>query len=370
MKILVADSVYPSALTSLRDRSEESSVDESLRNLGSGAPYKSAFELLGHEVDRVVVNRRLLDFDVSHSLRNMIELTRPEAIARVPILGARLLSSGPLVKELAVATKALRPDLIYVLNPNLFPYQALDEIRQENKEIFIAAQISSPLPPGEFLRGYDVVFSALESNLRKLREIGVRAERTNLGFENQSLIQPIEWLKRTKDVSFIGSVGRHHKSSTLPLLKALDEAGVELNIFSPQSANFFRRNGLSHRYRGLAFGNEMLRVLADTKIALNRHAKFADATVLNLRSFEATGMGAALLTENTLAAKTVFGQGAALLYESPSDAAALAKRFLYDEGVLSKIAARGREITLDRHSLKAQCRDVIEKISSIRKYHG
>ena len=50
-------------------------------------------------------------------------------------------------------------------------------------------------------------------------------------------------------------------------------------------------------YKGEAWGLEMYRALAAAKIALNRHIDVAEGHANNMRLYEATGMGAALLTE-------------------------------------------------------------------------
>ena len=60
----------------------------------------------------------------------------------------------------------------------------------------------------------------------------------------------------------------------------------------------------SARHHGEAWGLDMYRVLARTQVAVNRHGDIAEGYANNMRLFEATGVGALLLTESAATCRT------------------------------------------------------------------
>src|SRR6185369_9585100 len=60
---------------------------------------------------------------------------------------------------------------------------------------------------------------------------------------------------------------------------------------------------------GQAFGRSMYEILGRSKVTLNVHAAWAGPDANNLRLFEATGMGAALVTEEAQNLSDLFEPG-------------------------------------------------------------
>ena len=357
MKILVLDTLYQEALESF---TETSGFDLPDRLGGSGGDYVRAFLELGHQAHRVIANSpRGLYVDGKIAGIPFVN-KRPEAISRIPVVGNIILSNSDLAKNLLQAVQTFEPDLLYVLNPNVFSESVLTRVRELAPDIKIVGQISSPLPPTTFLRGYDRIFSMLEKNLRDLSKKQVEASRTQLAFIDRG-ISPKPFNQRGINIAFIGSIGRHH-SNTIPLLREISRSVDGLQIYSPRPKSFFEAHGLGQNYVGTVFGLEMLKVLADTRIVVNRHAKFADDTSLNLRAYETAGMGAALLTEKTSASSEVFGDSGALLYESNIHAGQLARDILGQGADLMNIAIEGHRRVIKHHTLDRRLSEVLKEV--------
>jgi spore maturation protein CgeB len=78
------------------------------------------------------------------------------------------------------------------------------------------------------------------------------------------------------------------------MLEAASEV-VDLNIFGYGSGLLPQR--LSRLHKGEVWGKNMYRVLARSLVTLNRHIDVAGAFANNMRLYEATGMGACLMTD-------------------------------------------------------------------------
>lgn len=361
-RVLVVDTLYKEAISNFTPGLAQDFTES---GLGSGGDYTQAFRSAGAVTYRLVANAISAGDLKAYGKLDHALASRPEAVARIPILGPKMLENSRIAKNLLLAVREIRPNLIYVLNPNIFTRNTLELVRSFDSTVKIFSQISSPLPPGIFMEGYDLVFSILQKNIDRMVEDGIPAQKTSLAFASKQ-IRPKPFHERKMGATFVGSVGRHHRSSTLPLLRAISETGVDLNIFSPQSLGVFKRAGLGNHYRGTVFGKEMFEVLADSKITINRHARFADNQSLNLRSFEASGMGSALLTERTKASQKVFGTKGALLYRNPQDAANLVSQYLSEPKALESIAIKGHKIVLENHRLETRASEVLKKLAELK----
>ncbi len=101
------------------------------------------------------------------------------------------------------------------------------------------------------------------------------------------------------------------------------------------------------------YGIDMLRLLAQSRITLNRHTDAMGASFGNMRAFEATGMGACLLTDA--------GPNVAGLYEPDAEivtyasAAEAAEKMAYlrdNDATRAAIAKAGQARTLNEHTAR------------------
>lgn len=111
------------------------------------------------------------------------------------------------------------------------------------------------------------------------------------------------------------------------------------------------------------FGSEMLRVLSSSKITFHRRADSVDGCAGAMRLFEATGMGAMLLTDEDSDIRQVFEPGVEIVtYSSYEDCVEKIRYYLKHEKERELIAAKGQERTFRDHSLNARYSFIAEKI--------
>jgi spore maturation protein CgeB len=167
------------------------------------------------------------------------------------------------------------------------------EVKARTPVVLCGQHAATELQPDEDWTVYDLVISSFPPTVRWLLERGVRTEMIRLGFDPSALCVG-EGSRRDVSVSFVGSFLNIHRGRT----RFLDElaATVPLTIWGEPPNEGFSDSRLAKCWAGRAWGVDMYRVLRRSRITLNHHgdvAPFAN----NMRLYEATGMGALLITD-------------------------------------------------------------------------
>lgn len=372
MKILFVDTLYSSVLDGLGYFSAPSQED-SFENLSqtlkeqkfaAGDMFASELENLGHQVSVFYVNSLRSQAAWSKSTLGQSIAIRPvkwrhwQLFSRIPIFGQFLHSRSELVTVLMDQIKTTKPDIVYVLNINFLNQKLVRNIKSIGS--LVVGQIASPLPPKQMLIEYDHIFSAHPGQVKHFLELGISSSWLPLAFDSEHYerIKKEGWPERKRDVTFVGTFGRHQKN-TAPLLTALAKEIPTLEIFTFASAKKLKKFGLDKNFRGKAWGAKMHRIFAESKIVINRHGAVADGYSVNYRLFEGTGMGALVLTELGKNTSDLFVPGKEILtYDSLDDAVKVTKKALSDFKHYSKVAKAGQQRTLTQHTFKRRARDL------------
>jgi spore maturation protein CgeB len=281
-----------------------------------------------------------------------------QLLSRIPLFGQFLHSRSELVSVLMNQIKTTKPDVVYVLNINFLNQKLIRNIKSIGS--LVVGQIASPLPPKQMLIEYDHIFSAHPGQVNHFLELGISSSWLPLAFDSEHYEKfKLEgWPERTRDVTFVGTFGRHQKN-TAPLLTALAKEIPTLEIFTFAPAEKLKRFGLDKNLRGKAWGAKMHRIFAESKIVINRHGAVADGYSVNYRLFEGTGMGALVVTELGKNTSDLFEPGQEILtYDSIDEAVKVIKKALSDFKQYSKVAQAGQRRTLTQHTFKSRARDL------------
>ena len=104
----------------------------------------------------------------------------------------------------------------------------------------------------------------------------------------------------------------------------------------------------------------MLRILARAKIVLNRHIDVAEENANNMRLFEATGMGALLLTEEKQNLSELFIPDLEVItYRDVDEIVSRVGEYLGDETAAARVAEAGQRRTLGEHSYLHRMRELV-----------
>ena len=270
-------------------------------------------------------------------------------LSRLPI-GRNLLHKFPhLHSVLLDQIVEERPDVVMVQDLNLVPPGLARAIRKHTG--MLVGEIASPLPPKRFLTSYDLIVSALPSIVDTAREWGIPSRYIPLAFDHK-WEAPTPASERDIDAIFVGSFSRL-QPVTAPLLREVAAVVPGLQIYGPAAPGVLAEAGLADHYVGEAWGRDMFRLLARSKVVINRHGSVAGRYAVNMRMFETTGSGAALITEEKSNLGDLFDVGTEVLaYSTPKVAAELAADLLADPERLDAIASAGQRRTLGEHTYR------------------
>ena len=116
-------------------------------------------------------------------------------------------------------------------------------------------------------------------------------------------------------------------------------------------------------HHGEAWSLDMYRLLAQSKITINRHIDAAENYANNMRLYEATGMGTMLLTDKKDNLGDLFKTGIEVVeYSGPQDLVKKVKHYLKNENERTRIARRGQLRTLKDHTYYVRMKELIKII--------
>jgi hypothetical protein len=248
---------------------------------------------------------------------------------------------GILVEQV----RALKPDVVLNQAVSEIESRVLHQMRPAAK--LIVGQIASPYPEEETYTAYDMMVSSLPNFVQYYRSRGLAAERVLLGFE-PTVLDRIGTADRDIDVSFVGSLTPDHGTRFRLLERLASETDIAI---WGRLASVPEQSPIMRRYRGEAWGRDMFRVLARSKIAINHHIDIAENYANNMRLFEATGMGALLITDWKDNIAELYEPGKEVVcYRSAEECIDLIRYYRTHEAERIAIAAAGQRRTLKDHT--------------------
>ena len=260
-----------------------------------------------------------------------------------------------LLQRIALAQIAEHEaDVVYAQDLNFFSRGDLDRLRSEGR--LVAGQIASPMPDPERLRGFQLLLTSFPHFVERFRELGVDSEYLPIAFYGEVLerlrrdgVDPSPESGRPHPIAFVGGLGADVHGVRARLLERIAEQ-------LPFEGWGYGWDGLSdgplrRAYRGEAWGIDMYRVLAQSRVVVNVHSSAAEGFANNMRLFEATGAGALLLTEVAPNLADFFEPGREVAtYDGPDELMEKLGHYLEHDGERRAIAAAGQRRTLRDHT--------------------
>jgi len=378
MRILIINKDYPGFLRELYEKtpgliSASYAEQMAVRNaslFGVADFYSRNFQAQGHEAAELHINNDVLQATWMRENGYAIQMpatTRP-ARQRDGVLGLAKAALRPLKRRLqgnslaaheAAALRAqidaFQPDMILNQEMASVGSSFLVAARQPGRRII--GQIASALPVNDGYSAYDLVISSLPNLVRYFQKRGVMAALNRLAFDESILQamgpQPV----RDVDVSFVGSLSPEHRGR-IALLEYL-AVRVPLKVWGNGIERLPSSSPLHAIYQGEAWGREMYQVLHRSRITLNHHIDLAESWANNMRLYEATGIGALLLTDAKRNLHEIFTPGSEVaVYTSPADCVQQIAHYLSHEQERSDIAAAGQARTLREHTYRIRTREI------------
>ncbi len=362
MRIFILDTYYPAFLAAhyrRRPQLASSGYEEQLdalmdRCFGTSDAYSRHLRELGHEAVEVVANCEPLQLRWAHEHgRERSAVRRLGAALPGP---AGLLARRSLLRRIALEQiRELDPEVVYLQDLWFFKDEDLDSLRRDGR--FVAGQIASGLPPERTLRRFDLLTTSFPHFVERFRAQGLDSEYLRIAFDGKVLerlrelgVEPDPAAPREHAVTFVGGLDpRVHGAGKRVLERASNEAGLE--VWGYGAAALPKDSPIRSRYRGEAWGLAMYEVLAHSRIALNRHIDLADGYANNMRLYEATGVGALLVTEAGRNLPELFEpEREVVTYLDENDLLERLRHYADHDDERRSIAAAGQARTLSEHT--------------------
>ena len=331
---------------------------------GTSDFYSRHLNALGCDAQDLIVNGTALQ--EAWAKENAVNYSRvalriPHRLFRLPLIGTRLATLPGLVEIAVAQLQTFKPDVLYCQDMSFFPPKVLAELKRHVK--LIVGQIACPLPPDNFVKGYDLILTSFPHYVPRIIDKGVAAEYFRIGFDPR-ILDLLGTVEKSVDVSFVGGLSRHH-GKTIPIFEYLVR-NTPIQFFG-YGAQTLDHNSLIHsRHHGEVWGLNMYRALARSRITLNRHINVAENNANNMRLYEATGVGAMLLTDKKDNLGALFEVGKEVVaYSDEVEAAEMIAYYLSHPEAAKAIAQAGQQRTLREHTYFQR----MEELIPILKHH-
>ena len=371
--VLIVDTYYIDALRALNaDRriSQRFTYSEELRRVsdygfGTGGAYVRALNAQHWDASIIVPNSLGLQdlWTREHDKQCPIGIgwEYVQILARPPIFRDVLKWIPHAHRILLQQVKDIRPDVLFVQDINAIPPSLVRQLKRYAGTVI--GEIASPLPPNAFVTCYDRIISALPSIVEKAQSLGIPSTFIPLGFD-ACWATKSDTKTREIDAVFVGSFTRL-QPNTAPLLRAIADAIPGFQVYGTAKPDVLKDAGLTDNYHGPVWGREMFSVLGNSKIVVNRHGTVAGPYAANMRMFETTGSGAALITESKSNLQDLFDVGTEVMaYDDIDEAVATAVSLLADADRLSALAHAGQQRTLRDHTYGRRAESLVEIFES------
>lgn len=391
MRVLILNADYPRYLAwlyrqnpGLENASYVTQMTARNRNLfGVANFYSENFDALGHPAAEIHLNnswmqsawarehgmaiegfaapaeRRMLPAWIERAVTPFKPMLRP--LARRVGFSPKLDSSAE--KILLAQIEESRPDLI--INQDVFyvDTRLVRTIKDMTSAIMIG-QVGIEPSRGEDWTTYHLMLSQLPSIVQSFRRAGVRSEVCHLAFEPSIFDQLPQDSSTDIDISFVGTVSIDHRQR-IALLEAVAQR-YELRLFGNRPSSLPVNSPLHRCFEDEVWGIDMYRVLRRSRITLNSHIDFVGGEAGNMRLFEATGVGAFLLTDFKENLHTLFEPDREVaVWRSIEDCLVSIERYSRDDRGRAAIAKAGQAKTLSVHTFRQRVKQILRYVAQL-----
>jgi spore maturation protein CgeB len=394
MRILVLNADYPRFLAWFYRRqpgleTASYAAQMAARNaslFGVADFYSRNFASLGHQAAEIHVNNPWLQSEWGREHGMAVEAPEPTSAPEHRALPAWLQSAvkpfkpllRPLARKIGLSPKLdaqaeaillaqiedFRPDLI--LNQDVFYVDTglARRIKRIGSPMLIG-QVGIEPSRGEDWTIYDMMISQLPATVRAFRTLGIRSEVNHLAFEPAILAALPAAPAVDTDVSFVGTVSVDHQQR-IALLEAV-AARYDLKLWGNHPKTLPASSPLHRCFQDEVWGADMYQVLRRSRITLNSHIDMAGNEAGNMRLFEATGVGAFLLTDFKENLDTLFAPDREVaVWRSIDDCLKVIGRMIGDDNGRAAIARAGQARTMAQHTYRHRTAEILNFAETMR----
>lgn len=322
--------------------------------------YSTALRDLGHEACDVLVNVEPLQkrWAAEQGVRFTKGPWRLRLRRRVVPWPYRTADEHWMYEILESQVRAFRPDVLYC---SAIECIGSDFLRRVKGAYRIAVAQHAAEIPATDISEYDLVLSSLPNQVEYFRSRGLKSEYFPLGF-GQPVLSALKPPRERFDVVFVGGFAGPHELGT----KILEELCRRQNvaIYGYGGQNLPETSAVRAACRRPMWGVEMYQALRDARIVFNRHSDVSGDYANNMRLYEATGVGTALLTDAKRNLDDLFDPGReVIVYRNAEECLELVRHYLDHDDQRQAIARAGQQRTLRDHTWSRRMKDLTDILS-------
>jgi len=367
MNFLILDTYYQSFLDSLRREYPDMGKQSYNRQLklllsqffGTSDFYSSNLRKLGHSAYDLIVNDEVLQ--KKWATENNLNVKNSLLIDKLRSLPHfyKFIGQPDWLQQIALEQiKKYKPDILYMQNLVILNPETLKKAKQYCK--LLVGQIASPLPDDKYLSRFDLILTSFPHFVPLLRKKGINSEYLKIGFDPR-VLKKIGRQKKLYNVTFVGGFTPKHAKATKVLESAAQK--IKIDVWGRGTEFLSLDSPLRKNYHGEAWGHQMYKILAQSKITLNRHIETAGIYANNMRLYEATGMGVMLITDYKKNIGDIFKVGDEVeTYKDANELVEKIKYYLKNDSLRKKIAKGGQRKTLNSHTYYLRMKELVEII--------
>lgn len=358
MRFLIVDTYYEKFLRSTyaaKPGLAEQTYDHQWRTLmglcfGTADFYSLNLRSLGHQAEEVVANCSPLQ-------RQWAREKRPDLARVFPVFRMAKRIRAWQHKVLAAQIEALKPDILYIQSLNWMDGDFLRSMRPKVR--LVVGQNASPLRPGIDYSAHDLILTSFPHYVAVFRHQGVPSEYFRIAFEPEVLRRLGAVPQDVYETVHVGGYTDRHRVGVQILEQVARQIPADFWGYGVQSLS--QSSPIRKHYHGEVWGLEMYRVLAQSKIILNRHIDVAGRLANNMRLYETTGVGTCLVTDMKDNLHELFEiDKEVVVYTSAEDCVRKVRYLLEHEHERAAIAKAGQARTLREHTYYQRMQELVD----------
>lgn len=325
---------------------------------GTADFFSHALRAAGHDATDIFVNNETMQrrWAAEHGLRVTAATRRGIRWRKGVVPWPYTTPSQSWMREILAAQIAdYQPDVLLSMAPANVNYSLLRHVRDHYR---LAVAIHASMIPPVDMRGYDLYLSSLPNLVDHFRAHGLPAAPLKWCFDPR-ILGDLNGTGQQYDLVFIGGLsGVQHE----PGARMLEEIcrHLDVQIWGYGIEGLPESSPLRARFRGPVWGTAMFQTLRAARMVLNRHGPIALNYANNLRLYEATGVGALLLTEAGQNLGEIFEPGREVVtYQDVGECIEKAVHFLSHEDERASVAAAGHRRVLRDHTYAQRVQELI-----------
>ncbi len=353
-------------------------------------------------------------FEVSQYIYNLPVIQKKWASENKFSFNEKNWEKGILEEQL----KRDNPQILFIFNAAYFAYGYLNYLKAICPSIRrVITWYGSPMGSETIFKDYDIVFSNSHNLCANILALGVKSIFIPHAF-SKKVFKYID-ISNNRDIPFsfcgtLNKINNEHLDRTLLIEYLQGQSNLQVwsdiedqTIWDKLKVNFFahvydyikfiRRYPLMQSinrvipflnkwenievrpnseafysfkfYRNVnspCYGLDMFKILSRSKLTLNGHIKHTGVNSVNMRLFEATGMGCCLLTDKRKILHQYFDVNNEICtYSCTEDALEKIKYLQENPKIMKKIGQAGQKRTLAEHTVEKQINILVKNLKKI-----